>query len=433
MQRTRARHRVAMRRAVSLCAAVFVVAADARAQNLYFNYFNSPSRVEKRASDGTLLWTTSGGTGSSWLSTAESASGELFLTRRMPSVAVERFSSSGVFVSEFASPEIASVQGDLDMFADGTLAVCNHYGDAIELYSQAGSHLATITQPGLLRPFGCYVDVYDHLWVIGIPNVYGPNLIATFDRSGTPLQTFSTSYGAGDLVVDPAGDLWLIDTVGTVHHATSAGIELASFATGMPTPCWGIARLDDGSLWVSSFSSTTLRHFSSTGVPLGWFDAASVNAVFIRTEGHCSVPTSYCTAGTSSFGCSAHLSATGHASASAATSFTIVAQGVDGLKQGIVFYGISGTLASPWGSGGSSYSCVKAPRQRATPANSGGTFGSCDGLLSLDWNSYFAAHPGALGTPLQPGTIFYVQAWWRDPPSVKSSILSDALAIRICP
>jgi hypothetical protein len=57
----------------------------------------------------------------------------------------------------------------------------------------------------------------------------------------------------------------------------------------------------------------------------------------------------------------------------------------------------------------------------------------CDGALALDWNAYFSAHPSALGTPLQAGGAFWVQAWYRDPAAVKSTSLSDALVLRLCP
>jgi hypothetical protein len=423
-----------MKSVVRVGLVLFASAAGVRAQDVYFNFCISPSRVEKRTSTGALLWTTTGGSGTEWLGASVQAGGDLLLTCRSPTVALERFDSSGTFLSLVATPEIAPYQGDLDVFADGTVAICDYSGNQIELYSQSGSHVGAIQQAGLAKPFGCCIDQLDHLWVLGIPNYpTRPTTVSAFDRSGALLQSFSTNYCAGDLVVDPAGDLWVIDYPGTVHHLTNTGSEISSFSTGLPGPCWGIARLDDGSLWVGSFSSNTPLHFSSSGALLGSFATASTSLTFIRTERQCSMASNYCTAGTSSFGCNAHLSATGFASASAATSFTITAHGVDGLKQGMIFYGISGPLATPWGAGGSSYSCVKPPQQRTGSANSGGTFGACDGQYLFDWNSFFAAHPGALGTPLQAGETFHVQAWWRDPGAVKSASLSDAIFFNICP
>lgn len=143
-------------------------------------------------------------------------------------------------------------------------------------------------------------------------------------------------------------------------------------------------------------------------------------------------PQSYCTAGTSSIGCAPTLSTTGAPSASLSSPFTITAVGVDGLRQGLLFYGITGRISDPWGSS-SSYLCVKSPTQRGNMHNSGGSFGACDGVLTLDWNSFHSTHPGALGQPFQVGSSIYCQGWYRDPPSAKLTALTNALETRICP
>ena len=44
---------------------------------------------------------------------------------------------------------------------------------------------------------------------------------------------------------------------------------------------------------------------------------------------------------------------------------TETAQGVEGQKQGLLFYGLQGGQAQPWGSG-TSFLCVKSPTQRST-------------------------------------------------------------------
>lgn len=94
-------------------------------------------------------------------------------------------------------------------------------------------------------------------------------------------------------------------------------------------------------------------------------------------------------------------------------------------------YGVSGALASAWGS--SSTLCVKAPTQRTGVQLSGGTSGGCDGVLSLDWNASRAANPLALGGPFVAGDSVWAQAWWRDPASAKKTCLSDGLAVTLCP
>ena len=143
----------------------------------------------------------------------------------------------------------------------------------------------------------------------------------------------------------------------------------------------------------------------------------------------------YCTAGTTSSGCNALITGSGTPSATAGSGFNLSVSNVEGQKQGILFYGINNTGFTPsvWGVGGTSYLCAKAPLQRTGVQNSGGTILNCNGTLSLDWNSYRAGHPTALGNPFTAGQAVYAQAWFRDPPSPKTTSLSNALSFVTCP
>jgi hypothetical protein len=160
--------------------------------------------------------------------------------------------------------------------------------------------------------------------------------------------------------------------------------------------------------------------------------AAGGERTIARFEPICTPAVTYCTAGVSTNGCAATLSAIGSPSASGAGSFAVTASSVEGQKLGLIYYGTSGTLSAPWG-GSSSFMCVKPPQQRTTQNNSGGTIGVCDGTLVLDWNAYMASHPGALGQPFSAGDQAYLQGWYRDPPSPKTTALTDALQVFVCP
>jgi hypothetical protein len=146
----------------------------------------------------------------------------------------------------------------------------------------------------------------------------------------------------------------------------------------------------------------------------------------------CANTTTYCTPGTTTNGCTATLSASGVPDASAGSGFTVTASGVEGIKQGIVFYGLNGAQAQPWGTG-TSFLCIKSPTQRSLPQSSGGTLNLCDGALSLDWNAYIASNPTALGNPFAGGESVWIQAWFRDPPAPKTTSLSNALHFTVCP
>ncbi len=141
----------------------------------------------------------------------------------------------------------------------------------------------------------------------------------------------------------------------------------------------------------------------------------------------------YCTPGTTSNGCLATISASGVPSIGAASGYVLTTSNVEGQRAGLMFYGISGRATVSWGAGGTSTMCVKVPNQRMNKLLSGGTFGACDGVLSQDWLAYLAAQPGALGQPFGAGMVVNAQGWFRDPPAVKSTNLSNALEFMTLP
>lgn len=166
-------------------------------------------------------------------------------------------------------------------------------------------------------------------------------------------------------------------------------------------------------------------------VIVGWgVNPAGLTEGWIARLG-CGVVTPYCTAGTTTNGCAATLSASGTPSAAGVGAFNVSAVNVEGQKQGLFFYGLSGPTIAAWGT--SSFLCVKSPTQRLPSQGSGGAAGGCNGQLSVNWNAYVAATPSALGAPFAAGDVVYLQAWFRDPPSAKSTALSNALSVVLCP
>jgi hypothetical protein len=145
-------------------------------------------------------------------------------------------------------------------------------------------------------------------------------------------------------------------------------------------------------------------------------------------------PVSYCTSGTTTNGCNAQIAASAQPSASFASPCTITVSDVEGQRTGIVFYGLQ-ALPQQWcGVGvGTSFLCVKPPTQRSFPQNSNGANNSCGGQLTLDWNSFQQAFPGSLGAPWSSGDKAYVQAWFRDPASCRTTSLSNGLELTYKP
>lgn len=140
----------------------------------------------------------------------------------------------------------------------------------------------------------------------------------------------------------------------------------------------------------------------------------------------------YCTAGTTTNGCNATMSAIGVAVQGASSGFVLRCDNVEGQKQGLFFYGVSGRHNSTWG-GSTSLLCVKSPTQRMGTLLTGGSVNGCDGVLQQDWSLWLSTRPGALGQPFVAGDTAWAQAWFRDPPSAKTTNLSDGLEFLVTP
>jgi hypothetical protein len=139
-------------------------------------------------------------------------------------------------------------------------------------------------------------------------------------------------------------------------------------------------------------------------------------------------PVSYCSAGTSASGCQALLSATGTASATSSSGFSLQASTVEGSKDGLFFFGSNGQQANPWGNG-TSYQCVVPPVVRAPIMTGVGTIGLCDGSFALDLNALWC--PSCPKPAKNPGAAAVVQAqlWYRDPASTSNQTTSLSNAI----
>jgi Tol biopolymer transport system component len=173
--------------------------------------------------------------------------------------------------------------------------------------------------------------------------------------------------------------------------------------------------------------------FDSKATDLVAGDINGVDDVF-RVDRGASAPQTYCTAGVTFNGCQAQIAASSNPSASAANSCSITVSDVEGQRAGVIFYGIdnSNFTPLPWGTG-TSFLCVKSPHQRTGTQNSGGTAGTCSGSFALDWNAFQQSNPSSLGQPWTSGATVYAQAWFRDPPSAKSTHLSNALRLTYLP
>jgi len=234
------------------------------------------------------------------------------------------------------------------------------------------------------------------------------------------------------LVAGQGGGGWAAKLV--IDFTQPAAWSFTTLAPSVLTGATAIALSPDGATALISSPSPArlVRVAVASGAVLAETPIAA-NALALDWQGDCvAPPVVYCTPGTSGGGCAATIQANGVASLAATSGFTLDVAGVDGQKQGLIFYGLSGRTALAWGLS-SSFFCVKQPTQRTPLQSTGGTIGACNGSLSIDWLAYVAANPGALGAPFQAGDTLQAQAWYRDPPSPKTTSLSDAVEFALCP
>jgi probable HAF family extracellular repeat protein len=271
-------------------------------------------------------------------------------------------------------------------------------------------------------------------------------------------------YGPGEGWGASSNGTWIVGTSAGKAFRWSAAtgmLDLGQFG-GATTIATSIT--DDGKVVVGTSGATAVIWTTSTGLidlktyllNFGITDAANwslrsaveISADGTKIAGHgvnqggvaqpylvdlpVPVPTVYCTAGTTTNGCTPTISATHNPSLTGALSCSIDITGVEGQKTGIIFYGLQSN-ASPWASGSSSWLCVKAPSQRTGVQASGGTLGFCDGAFSLNWDAYQTANPSALGQPWHLGNHVFVQGWFRDPPAPKTTNLSNAIDLTYLP
>ncbi|MBM3987669.1 MAG: hypothetical protein FJ294_06905 [Planctomycetes bacterium] len=282
------------------------------------------------------------------------------------------------------------------------------------------------------------LDMSTLSWIDFNPNQAGNQSLQVLSSTGSSLSlspdglvgVATSSTTAGDAVriqIDPAQP-----TSSVVSNYTGSGLSVPRADGSSMSPTGDRASLAStpghlvGPSYLVTLNTTTGQVLSNVALTNIW------NVCTSCWREDCPPPVAFCTAGTTTNGCTATLEASGVPSASASSGFTLTASGVEGAKQGLIFYSVTGRTALAWGTS-SSFLCVKAPTQRTPAQLSGGSVGQCNGSLSIDWSSYIASATAPLGAPFSAGGVVQAQAWFRDPPSPKTTMLSSALEFTLCP
>ncbi len=286
---------------------------------------------------------------------------------------------------------------------------------------------AVITVPGGAAIEGVKLIGFQHTWGTDA-------MVVLQDPAGNQHMLLQRDNGSncGGCGDDFNGDYTIVDACGTANTpipSCGAGViptgEIPQTFGTWPTGSAGINNTPISQIPVTS-GTWTLKVYDWCPA----FDDGFLTSWELCFAGP-AAPVAYCTAGTTTSGCNASISAANNPSASLATPCNINVVNVEGQKSGLIFYSVAGQLIQPWNT--TSFLCVKAPTQRTLTQNSGGTVGTCSGTLSLDWNAFQAANPTAVGNPWSSGNTVQVQAWFRDPPAGKSTNLSNAIQMTYTP
>ncbi len=267
--------------------------------------------------------------------------------------------------------------------------------------------------PGAVERVKVYVEVL-HTWSndldLSLISPSGVTVPLSTDNGGDLDDVFNGTLFDIDAPI-PASDALYVDLVATPLISPEGPLDL--FIGASPNGAWTLSIADDFS--------------PDTGTLVRW-DLTLETCNLAQ-------PTTYCapTGSGTSNGCIPSISASANPSLALAAPCSITVANVEGQKTGIVFYGVSGATNLLWCAGGNSFFCVKSPTQRTFVANSGGVANQCNGSLLLDWDAYQSANPSALGNPWSLGAKAYVQSWFRDPPSCKTTFLSQAIELTYVP
>jgi hypothetical protein len=270
---------------------------------------------------------------------------------------------------------------------------------------------------------------------------YNGNVLRVDPLTGGAIQLFVLPINfSGDCAMESNTIMYATfngpseDHLARIDVGINGYTDLGPIATGQGV--WGMDFDGAGNLIAMTIGGDAfhIQNYTSSGTGTFVSNCGQGALSLTSAEGGCPSIGGYCTAGLSTNFCTPLMTASGTPSASASSGFTLSMINTEGQKQAILFYGInnSGFTPLPWGTS-SSFICVKSPTQRTAAQNTGGNVGACDGSISIDWNAFIATNPGALGAPATPGMNVFAQGWYRDPPSPKTTNLSNGVRFTVCP
>jgi subtilisin-like proprotein convertase family protein len=296
--------------------------------------------------------------------------------------------------------------------------------------------LSVSVPPGATKILSVEIEGFAHTWA-------GDTQIVLQSPGGQLYNIFQDQNGvfAGGCGDDFAGDYRFVDaTLGLDECGNPAG----AFACGNGTVPPGTYAQLYGT-WPSGTNNIVNVDLQSIPMSSGtwnlifydWyvaFDNGTLTSWKLCFDAPTATP--YCTAKVNSLGCTPSISATGAASATATSGFTLSTVNVINNKPGLYLYTSSGRASTAFQGG---ILCVAGPVRRSVPMNSFGNPppNDCSGNYQMDFNTFARGLLG--GTPQAylsvAGTVIDAQCWGRDNgiPFPNNSTLSNGLEWTVGP
>jgi len=280
-------------------------------------------------------------------------------------------------------------------------------------------------------PAAVYVRISDGNPALGGTVLYGgfgaPQLFeveGTDTYRVTPSNKLDNSAYVGRAIID-------LESAPVIPSGTALWIEVT-----MIPPLAFSDVLIPPSPYADATYDTAHGHDISTGAVTQLLEPTSNRPVCLPMQLYAleNVAQIYCTAKTTSIGCTPAITWSGIPSATAGSGFTVSGTNFINNKSCLLFYGVNGQAANPFQGG---LLCVKASVKRTPGTMTGGNPppNDCSGSPSLDMNLFAVGGLGGNPSPalLLPGTVVDCQWWGRDPgfPAPNNSQLSDALEYTI--
>ena len=274
----------------------------------------------------------------------------------------------------------------------------------------------------------------------GMSNYDHPNQFGEFEvelsMSSATNELRINDDGTYDVLTILAPDVWyscwiLVDNVNDTSQ-----VWLHSRPCGGATPA---DQLDAGGQTVFDFRSGTTSDlktfFIKTGGGSGPSGPLYIDDIHYEGSDQLNLanpltgPVTYCTAKVNSLGCTPVIGFSGAPSASGAGPFDITATQVVSSKNGVFFYGLSGSSGTPFQGG---WLCAQPPLKRTPVQSSGGSPppSDCSGTFVFDFNSWMQ---GGSDPNLATGVQVNGQYWYRDPASPSTTGLTNAIEFKVCP